>query len=130
MSHSLYVLFNHTLTADQEADARVSLGTERYVEPPASIRELWAHVPPELSDLDGYLEPVKEWLEVHARSGDPVLIQGDFGATWLMVRFAFELRLVPVYATTRRSAAEELQPDGSIRLIHRFKHVRFRVYGR
>jgi hypothetical protein len=129
MSRTLYVLFNHTLTADQKADAGSSLGADRFAEPPLHVRELWADVPPELLDLGGYLAPVRDWLATHAELGDLVLIQGDFGATWLMVRFAFDLGLVPVYSTTRRLAAEELQPDGSLSLTHRFKHVRFREYG-
>jgi hypothetical protein len=58
-----------------------------------------------------------------------VLIQGDFGATFLMVNFAFEKGLIPIHSTTEREATEELQPDGSVRLSHRFLHKRFRKYG-
>jgi hypothetical protein len=129
MGRPLLVLLNHPLTPDQEADARKSLGVDGIVEPPARVRDLWAQVPPELPTLDEHLAPVRGWLREHARPGDPVLIHGDFGAAWLMVRFALETGLVPVYSTTRRSAVQEPQPDGSVRLIHRFRHVRFREYG-
>lgn len=125
----LVVLFNHTLTEGQREDGRHSLGVGEFLEPPAAVRSLWAEVPPELESLDGYLAPVRSWLAECARPGDFLLVQGDFGATWLMVRFAFTIGLVPVYSTTRRSAAEEPQPDGSVRLTHRFRHVRFRRYG-
>jgi hypothetical protein len=129
VSKSLFLLLNHPLTSDQEADARESLGVGGIVEPPDRVRDLWAKVPPEIPTLDEHLAPVRAWLREHARPGDPVLIQGDFGATWLMVRFALETGLVPVYSTTRRSAVQEPQPDGSVRLIHHFRHVRFRNYG-
>lgn len=116
--NSLLLLFNHTLTADQELDARASLGVSRIVEPPDAVRVLWADVPPDLPGLDTLLAPVRLWLQTEGIKGDYVLIQGDFGATYLMVRFALELELIPVYATTRRSADEEVQPDGTIQLIH------------
>lgn len=129
MAPRLIVLFNHTLTESQREDARRSLGAGEILEPPAAVRSLWAEVPPELESLEDYLSPVRSWLVDCARPGDFLLVQGDFGATWLMVRFALEIGLVPVYSTTRRAAAEEPQPDGSVRLTHRFQHVRFRRYG-
>jgi hypothetical protein len=55
--------------------------------------------------------------------------QGDFGATYLMVRFALEQGLIPIYATTRRKAREESQADGAVKLTHHFQHQTFRKYG-
>lgn len=129
MPPRLIVLFNHTLTEAQRQDARRSLGTVEILEPPAEIRGLWADIPPELNRLEDCLAPVRAWLTDCAAPGDILLVQGDFGATCLLVGFALETGLVPVYSTTRRTAAEEPQPDGSVRLIHRFQHVRFRRYG-
>lgn len=129
MERALILLFNHHLTPDQEQDARRKLGIAKVVEPPKALRELWANVPPELLKLSVYLDPLKEWLAAHALPGDYVLIQGDFGATYLMVISALQCGLVPVYSTTERQATEEPQPDGSIKLSHRFLHKRFRTYG-
>ena len=130
MERALILLFNHQLTPDQELDARRNLGIARVVEPPEDLRELWGTVPPELPELGAYLEPIRHWLATHARPGDYVLIQGDFGATYLMVNFAFEKVFIPVYSTTEREAKEELQRDGSVNLTHRFFHKRFRKYQR
>jgi hypothetical protein len=129
MDRALIFLFNHQLTADQESDARENLGVSKVVEPPEALRELWGNVPPELAELTGYLEPVKQWLMVQASSGDYLLIQGDFGATYLMVNFALENGLIPIHSTTEREATEEVHPDGSVKLSHRFFHKRFRKYG-
>lgn len=129
MERTLILLFNHQLTPDQEFDARKMLSITKVVEPPKALRELWANLPPDLDELDAYLEPIKQWLTTHSTPGDYVLVQGDFGATYLLVNFAFERGLVPVYSTTQREASEELQPDGSLKLTHRFSHKRFRKYG-
>jgi hypothetical protein len=129
MPNKLFLLFNHAITTEQEMDARASLGVDSFLEPPANIKELWGNVPPEVAELRSYLEPILRWLEPTSQRGDFVLIQGDFGASYLVVSHALDLGLVPIYATTVREASEELQSDGSVALTHRFRHVRFRKYG-
>lgn len=124
----LILLFNHTLTGTQEADARASLGVSAIIVPPSEVRARWAGVPPELDDLNDWLTPVFSWLADNAHPGDFVLVQGEFGATWLAVREAFRLGLIPVYSTTRRQALEEHLPDGSVQIRHIFDHVRYRRY--
>ena len=59
-----------------------------------------------------------------------MLIQGDFGACFLMVNFALEKGFVPVYSTTKREVAEQYPEDGSVKMTHRFEHRMFRRYGR
>jgi hypothetical protein len=127
---ALFLLFNHTLTAGQAFDARVSLGIERLVLAPPDILAIWSSVPPEAAELAAHLRPVFAWLDEEVADGDCVLVQGDFGAVYLVVNFALARRCIPVYSTTEREAVEEHQPDGSVWLTHRFRHRRFRRYGR
>jgi hypothetical protein len=127
-SSTLFLLFNHTLTEVQEADARASLGVARIIEPPAEIARMWMEIPPEMEDITAHLAPVFSWLASVAYPGDFVLIQGEFGATCLAVKEAFRLDLVPVSSTTRREAKEEHLPDGRIEIRHIFAHVRYRRY--
>ena len=126
---NLIVLFNHTLTEAQKADARASLGVEAIVDPPAHIRRLWAHVPPDAEALSSYLAPICAWLAETAVPGDFVLVQGEFGATFLMVSFCLKRGLIPVYSTTDRQAVEKHLPGDTVRIQHVFRHVRFRGYG-
>lgn len=129
MHRAIFLIFNHEITGRQAEDARESLGVERIVEPPADLKGLWKSVPPDIPEISSYLEPVKKWLEDNAAPSDYVLVQGDFGATYLMVNFALERGLVPVYSTTDREALEKHDDDGSVSLVHRFKHRIFRRYG-
>jgi len=126
----LYLIFNHKVTRLQEEDANLSLGITNIVELPEVLKEMWRNIPPLLPEIADYLQPVKLWLRSHAQANDFVLIEGDFGACYLMVRFAVENGLVPVYSTTFREAEEEYGEDGSVRLVHRFEHRIFRRYGR
>jgi hypothetical protein len=153
MACSLYLLFNHQLTAIQQADAHTSLGVQRIFDLPPDLQEFWRQIPPDLPELKDYLGPIKTWLSDSAveasllrRSGyegrkgtiaksaqasksDYVLIQGDFGACYIMVNFAFEIGLIPIYSTTLREAVEEHKDDGSVKLVHQFNHQIFRKYG-
>lgn len=127
---SLLLLFNHRLTGQQADDARASLGVGDIIFPPESIQALWSQVPPEIDDLGPYLASVFAWLAAAARPGDFVLVQGEFGATFLAVGEAHRLGLIPVYSTTSRQAVEEHLPDGRVEISHVFGHVRFRRYAK
>jgi hypothetical protein len=125
---TLFLIFNHQLTSLQKEDARAALKVDAIINLPIELQELWSNVPPELPEVTDYLKPVKAWLSAKARAGDYVLIQGDFGACYLMVNFSLEHNLVPVYSTTQREAIEENQPNGAVKVIHHFQHEIFRRY--
>ncbi len=126
----LYLLFNHVLTPEQEKEAREVLGTDTIHEPPPEIRLLWQAIPSETDTLEQALDPVFTWLENSVRPGDYLLVQGEHGATCLVAHHARQRGIVPIYATTRRQAEEQRLADGSVRLVHTVRHVRFREYGK
>jgi len=133
MKHSrprLILLFNHSLTQSHEADACGSLGIEKNIAPPDELQRGWSNVPPEIEGVKDWLASLFSWLAINSRPGDYILIQGEFGAVYLAVGEALRLGLRPIYSTTRREAHEECLEDGSVRLVHRFRHVRFREYGK
>lgn len=127
---SLLLLFNHEPTPVQLVDAVQSLGVLVVKRPPEDIRLLWCSVPPDLSGIREYLRPVSRWIFTTGSPGDFVLIQGDFGATWLMVHYTKKKGMIPVYSTTERITTEKMKEDGTVKLYHEFKHVRFRRYGK
>ena len=126
---NLFLIFNHELSPLQENSAIKELGICLFHKLPSELDRLWSQIPPDITKLTEYLKPITQWLSDSAQSSDYVLIQGDFGASYLMVQVAFKLGLIPVYSTTRREAIETHGADGSVQLIHQFKHVIFRKYG-
>lgn len=125
----VFLFFNHTLTEDQREALSRELTVTKIVLPPEELRSLWAAIPPESTTLKDILIPVCLWLENEAAPGDYILIQGDFGACYLLVQHAVQHGLIPIYSTTERQAQEEHMQNGSVRLQHQFKHIRFRIYG-
>ncbi|MBW2609527.1 MAG: hypothetical protein JRC68_04180 [Deltaproteobacteria bacterium] len=128
MTTSLFLIFNHTFTKAQRANALHALGVERIMDMPPDHKKIWSNIPPDLPTIEAYLEPVQAWLKTKSEKNDFVLIQGDFGACYIMVNYAFKLGLIPIYSTTRRETKEELFQDGSVKLTHHFQHQIFRRY--
>lgn len=115
---------NHTLLPVQEEDAKKSL----YIDTTITLSdEAWSHISPEVETIQEALSHYKEHLSHDAKKGDYLLVQGDFGATYHMIRFARSLGLIPIYATTKRHATQEIV-DGTIITKREFIHVRFREY--
>ena len=102
----LFLFFNHEITPRQLARARLELGVAEVAQPPAELSRRWANVPPDEERLLPWMRPVFAWLDEQAAPGDFVLVQGEFGACYLLVRHALDRGLVPVYSTTERHARE------------------------
>ncbi len=123
----LFLLFSHTLTKRQEQDAKESLGIEQFVSLPTELQELWSNIPPHLTELSVYLEPLKEYIRNHANEGDVFLVQGDFGGCCEMVNFIKSLGFKVVHSTTTRDVVEKTV-NGKVEKFSRFEHVIFRSY--
>ena len=129
MKPDLFLILNHELTADQKKDAFASLSVQKIIDLTPNLKKLWRTIPHETIKIKAYLKPMMDWLGEKATQKDFVLIQGDFGASYIMVQFALESGLVPVYSTSLRKSVEiETQTD-TVEKTGVFKHVLFRRYG-
>ena len=126
----LFLIFSHKLTDHQVKDAEETLGIEEFTYMPDYLQTQWSNVNP-CGDLPVELfHQLKQWLIENAASEDYLLIQGDFGATYITVNMAFELGLIPVYATTERISKEIANKNGEIERKQIFKHVCYRKYNK
>ena len=126
----LHLLFNHKLTEVQAKNAYESLGVESIVYFPQELLQVWGGIPPEAASIKSLLMAHAEYMARRCQEGDYILIQGDPGATFLMVQKALSLGLFPVYATTSRAGTiEKRDAQGRVVKSSVFEHVRYRVYG-
>mgnify|MGYP000898645575 FL=1 len=121
---TLFMLMNHALTREQEEDARKNLNVDKFINI-ADAR--WSDIDPSEKSVIEFVEAYKDKLKKQAKSGDVLLVQGDFGATYNMIRFARNMGLLAVYATTNRIVSEQLE-NGKVVIKREFKHARFREY--
>lgn len=122
----LYLLFSHQITERQIKEAR-EFGINEIYHLPDNIKAIWSQIPPDLPDIIAFIEPVKEWIASVAKEGDYIIIQGDFGAAYHMVGWAFSKGLIPLYATTTRKVIKTREGE-KISTKRVFEHVRFRHY--
>lgn len=120
-------VFSHDLTESQKLQAREKLGITKFLPLNPALLEKWSNIPPDLDGLDDYLVDILKWIDDNARGGDYVLVQGDYGATMMVVTHCLKRNLIPVYATTRRVVKEEKQEDKVVSQ-REFEHVDFREY--
>lgn len=122
------LLFSHKLTEEQIKEANLRFNITEFINLPSDLQNKWSNVPAEGEFDTKYFDDLKSFLEENLKEGDYALIQGDFGATVYMVNWAFKKGFIPVYATTLRRYESYMDDDGSIKNIHYFKHVNFRLY--
>ena len=121
---TFFTLINHTLTSEQEEDARRNLNVDKFV----NIADaMWSDIDPSEKSIIKFVETYKDKLKKQAKAGDVLLVQGDFGATYNMIRFAKNMGLIAVYATTNRIVSEQVE-NGKVVIKREFKHARFREY--
>jgi len=124
---NLYLVFSHELSETQKREIYEQLGIKDIFCLPDNLKAIWSQIPADIPGVSEYIKPVKEWLEKNIHEGDYILIQGDFGATYLMVKWAFSKNCRPIYATTERKVTETHVGE-KIYVNRVFEHVRFRFY--
>jgi hypothetical protein len=120
----MFVLISHPMTEAQKRDAKERFGIEEFV---VIDNARWKEIPPTTDTIAPILQDLMDFIAKKCNNGDYLFVQGDFGATYLMVNFAFKHHLIPVYATSKREVTEERDGE-EVKTIRIFKHVRFRAY--
>jgi hypothetical protein len=127
MSKNIHLLFNHKLTSEQENDALKTLQVTDFIYLNDELQKIWSNVPSNEANLKNYLDKITEYVKKNVQKDDIVLVQGDFGATYMMVDLVRSLDGKAVYATTKRSVVEVMDGDKVIKQSV-FRHEMFREY--
>ena len=126
----IFLLFSHKLSDAQIKELKDRFGIKKFVNLSNELQKLWSNFPPENSFPEKIADKFIEYLKKSSEKEDLVLVQGEFGLVFYIVDWCLKNQRIPVYSTTKRIFREEKQPDGSIKNIHIFKHINFRVYRR
>jgi len=121
----MFLVFNHNLTNEQRLDAVKTLNVKEFVEMPDELKNKWSNIDPSAEKVD--IADIEEWLYANTNESDIVLIQGEQGATCKLVKFAKNINIIPMYATSKRESVE-VENNGEIIKKSIFKHVRYREY--
>jgi uncharacterized protein MJ1673 len=126
MERKALLLFSHQLTENQEKELLENFKVKKIVSLSSELQEMWSNV----SIKENYkenLEKIKKYIEENFNENDVMLVQGNWGYTYNIVKWSIEKRLVPVYSYTERNV-EEIKDGENVKKISYFKHVKFIEY--
>ena len=121
-----FCLLNHELTQNQILELKNRFNVENIIYPPEELSRKWSQIPAEKELDKTIIGNVTNWLTA-ANKGDLLIVQGEFGATFMIVDYALKNELIPLHAVTKRVAVEHR--DGEVvSKQYVFEHVCFRKY--
>lgn len=126
MERKALLLFSHQLTENQEKELIENFKVKKIVSLSSELQEMWSNV----SIKENYkenLEKIKKYIEENFNENDVMLVQGNWGYTYNIVKWSIEKKLVPVYSYTERNV-EEIKDGENVKKISYFKHVKFIEY--
>ena len=126
MERKALLLFSHQLTENQEKELVENFKVKKILSLSSELQEMWSNV----SIKENYkenLEKIKKYIEENFNENDVMLVQGNWGYTYNIVKWSIEKRLVPVYSYTERNV-EEIKDGENVKKISYFKHVKFIEY--
>lgn len=126
MERKALLLFSHQLTENQEKELVENFKVKKIVSLSSELQEMWSNV----SIKENYKEnqeKIKKYIEENFNENDVMLVQGNWGYTYNIVKWSIEKRLVPVYSYTERNV-EEIKDGENVKKISYFKHVKFIEY--
>lgn len=126
MERKALLLFSHQLTENQEKELVENFKVKKIVSLSSELQEMWSNV----SIKENYkenMEKIKKYIEENFNENDVMLVQGNWGYTYNIVKWSIEKKLVPVYSYTERNV-EEIKDGENVKKISYFKHVKFIEY--
>ena len=122
----VYCLLNHELTEKQIAELKMEFNCEEIVYPTEDVKNIWSQISTSKILDKEIISKITTWLQT-AKKDDVLIVQGEFGSTFMIVDYALKNGLIPVHAVTKRIAKETREGE----IVHRayvFEHVCFRKY--
>ncbi|ASQ48597.1 hypothetical protein BCB68_06470 [Leptotrichia sp. oral taxon 498] len=126
MERKALLLFSHQLTENQEKELVENFKVKKIISLSSELQKMWSNV----SIKENYkenLEKIKKYIEENFNENDVMLVQGNWGYTYNIVKWSIEKKLVPVYSYTERNV-EEIKDGENVKKISYFKHVKFIEY--
>ena len=120
------LVFSHQLTENQEKELIEEYGVKDIESLPGELQNMWSNVSIK-KDYKENLEKIKNFVKKKFGKGDIILIQGNWGYTYNLVKWSIGNELIPVYSYTERNV-EEIKDGETVKKISYFKHVKFIKY--
>jgi len=126
MEKKVLLLFSHQLTENQAKELMEDFEVKKILNLPTELQEMWSNVSIKENYMEN-LEKIKKYIENNFSKDDVILVQGNWGYTYNLVKWSIDNDLIPVYSYTERNV-EEIKDEENVKKISYFKHIKFIEY--
>ena len=126
MEKRALLLFSHQLTDNQEKELIKDFEVKKIVSLTSELQEMWSNVSIKKNYMEN-LKKIKEYIKNNFNKNDVMLIQGNWGYNYNLVKWSIDNELIPVYSYTERNV-EEIKDGENVKKISYFKHIKFIEY--
>ena len=105
MEKRALLLFSHQLTDNQEKELIKDFEVKKIVSLTSELQEMWSNVSIKKNYMEN-LKKIKEYIKNNFNKNDVMLIQGNWGYTYNLVKWSIDNELIPVYSYTERNVEE------------------------
>ncbi|ACV38989.1 CRISPR-associated protein Csx20 [Leptotrichia buccalis] len=120
------LVFSHQLTENQKKELVEEYKVKEIKNLPEELQNMWSNVSIKKNYKEN-LEKIKKFIKENFNKDDIILIQGNWGYTYNLVKWSIENELIPVYSYTERNV-EEIKEGEIVKKISYFEHVKFVKY--
>ena len=120
------LVFSHQLTENQEKELIEEYSVKKIEKLPDDLQNLWSNVTIG-KDYKENLEKIKNYIIENFYIEDVLVIQGNWGYTYNLVKWAIKNDYLPVYSYTERNV-EEIKDGEDVKKISYFRHIKFLEY--
>ena len=120
------LVFSHQLTGNQEIELLEKYKVEKIEKLPEELQYMWSNVSIK-KDYKENLEKIKKYIVNNFNSKDIMVIQGNWGYTYNLVKWSINNGFLPLYSYTERNV-EEIKDGENVKKISYFKHIKFIEY--
>lgn len=120
------LVFSHQLTENQEKELNEEYNVKQIEKLPENLQNIWSNVTIGESYKEN-LEKIKNYIIENFHKEDVLVIQGNWGYTYNLVKWAIENKYLPIYSYTERNV-EEIKYGEDVKKISYFRHVKFLKY--
>lgn len=120
------LVFSHEMTENQEKELREIYGVEIIENLPKELQKMWSNVSIKENYKENF-ERIKKYVGENFSENDLIVVQGNWGYTYSLVKWAIDKNYIPVYSYTERNV-EEIKDGENVKKISYFKHIKFVKY--
>lgn len=129
-NRKMMLLFSHLLDEIQKKDAEKNMNVNEIIKLDEKNQIIWSNINPleETQEKNKNIDKIKSFVREKIEKNDYILIQGEWGYVFDMVNWAKQNGFIPIYSATNREYEEIENQDGSKKIIHTFKHIKYKSY--